>query len=99
MVARINATSTIDGSAAVTITNDWERPTLNTDQLESETGTPDVVIVVFESLRADALQPAVMPFASSIAATRVQFQNHYAGSNSFFAWFLRIAPRSCRRTF
>ncbi len=70
------------GRDQMNLTTDWERPPLSSSRFDSQTDKPNVVLVIFESLRADALQPAIMPFASSMATTGVQFYNHYAGSNS-----------------
>ena len=81
-VSSMSTAAMTASSETVTMTTDWERPTLSVDKLDVGAELPDVVIAVFESLRADAMQPSVMPYASSIAATGVEFRNHYAGSNS-----------------
>lgn len=69
-------------AAAVTMNRDWERPPVIDSRPPGETASPDVVLVVFESLRADALQSSIMPYAFSLAAEGVHFESHYAGSNS-----------------
>ncbi len=69
-------------NAKVQITTDWERPPVDSHRIDHTVEMPNVVLVIFESLRADALRSDIMPCVSSIAATGAQFHHHYAGSNS-----------------
>jgi hypothetical protein len=50
--------------------------------LAAPASTPDVVVVVLESLRNDALEPEVMPHLSSLAERGLHAARHLAGSNS-----------------
>lgn len=50
--------------------------------LPDGTTRPDIVLVVIESWRADALRPDVMPATAALAAESLSFTRHYSSGNS-----------------
>jgi hypothetical protein len=57
---------------------------------------PNVIVLVCESLRVDALQPAFMPRVAAWARGGLRFTDHYAGSNcTHLGMFELVYGRSC----
>ncbi len=68
--------------------------------IESRPDAPryNVVFLVAESLRGDALNPEIMPFTCEFAQKSLWFRNHYSGGNGtrmgLFALFYGLYPNS-----